>query len=171
MARHRAKIESESDKYLIVDKAKDILAAKQNNKLALGFWLQGSNPLANDLNMIDTYYRLGVRSILLSYNTRNAIGDGIIEKVDGGLSKLGYKMIEEMNRVGMLIDLSHGGIKTSLDSIEASRDPIIFSHSNAQGVTPHGHENAPQACQIHVFFSQHRNPEINIDGANPLIQI
>ncbi len=137
MARHRAKIQSESNKYIFVENAQDILRAKQQNKLGLGFWLQGSNPLANDINMVETYYRLGVRSILLSYNTRNALGDGIVEKVDGGLSKLGFKIVGEMNRVGMLIDLSHGGIKTSLDAIEASKDPVIFSHSNAYGVAPH----------------------------------
>jgi len=61
----------------------------------------------------------------------------ILEKNDAGLSAFGYKVIEEMNRVGMLIDMSHGGIKTSLDVIEASKDPVVFSHSNAQGVNPH----------------------------------
>lgn len=137
MSHHRARIQSEPNKYLIVDKAQDILRAKEQNKIALSFWLQGSNPLANDLHMVETYYQLGVRSILLAYNTRNAIGDGVIEKNDAGLSQFGLKAIEEMNRVGMLIDLSHGGIKTSLQAIEASRDPVIFSHSNAQGIAPH----------------------------------
>lgn len=137
ISRHRARIQSESDKYLIVEKAKDILTAKQQNKLALGFWMQGSNPLANDINMIETYYKLGIRYILLTYNTRNSIGDGVIEKNDAGLSQFGFKVVEEMNRVGMLIDLSHGGIKTSLQAIEASKDPVIFSHSNAYGVAPH----------------------------------
>lgn len=75
MARHRAKIQSEPNKYIFVEKAEDILTAKQQNKLALGFWLQGANPLANDINMVETYYKLGVRSILLSYNTRNAMGE------------------------------------------------------------------------------------------------
>jgi membrane dipeptidase len=165
MARHRAKIQSEPDKYLIVNKAQDILTAKQQNKLALGFWLQGSNPLANDINMVETYYRLGIRSILLSYNTRNAIGDGIIEKIDGGLSKLGIKMIEEMNRVGMLIDLSHGGIKTSLDAIEASQDPIIFSHSNAQGVAPH----IRNLTDEQIIAVSKKGGVIGINGASPLL--
>ena len=101
MARHRARIESEPNKYLIVDKAKDLLIAKQQNKLALGFWLQGSNPIANDINMIVTYYKLGIRYMLLAYNTRNAIGDGVVEKANGGLSQFGFKVIEEMNRVGV----------------------------------------------------------------------
>ncbi|OGT44724.1 MAG: peptidase [Gammaproteobacteria bacterium RIFCSPHIGHO2_12_FULL_38_11] len=137
LSRHRARIQREHNKYIIVDKAQDILTAKADNKLALGFWLQGSNPLANDIYMVETYYKLGIRYMLLAYNTRNAIGDGIVEKVDGGLSQFGFKVIEEMNRVGMIIDLSHGGIKTSLQAIEASKDPVIFSHSNAFGINPH----------------------------------
>lgn len=137
LSRHRARFQNESEKYLLVDKAADILTAKQQGKLAIGFWLQGTNPLANDIHMVDTYYRLGVRYMLLVYNTRNAIGDGLVEKTDGGLSQFGHLVIQEMNRVGMLIDLSHSGIKTSLETIEASRDPVIFSHSNAYGIAPH----------------------------------
>lgn len=137
ISRQKNKIKILDDKFIIVKKTADILKAKQQNKLALGFWFQGSTPLANDINLIETYYILGIRQILLAYNTRNSIGDGILEKNDAGLSTFGYKVIEEMNRVGMLIDMSHGGIKTSLDVIEASNDPIIFSHSNAQGVNPH----------------------------------
>lgn len=137
ISRQQSKIKNLSDKFIIVRTYEDILKAKQQNKLALGFWFQGSTPLANDINLIETYYTLGIRQILLTYNTRNSIGDGILEKNDAGLSAFGYKVIEEMNRVGMLIDMSHGGIKTSLDVIEASKDPIVFSHSNSQGVNPH----------------------------------
>ena len=137
LSRHRARIQREPNKYIIVGKAQDILTAKADNKLALGFWLQGSNPLANDIYMVETYYKLGIRYMLLAYNTRNAIGDGIVEKIDGGLSQFGLKVIEEMNRVGMIIDLSHVGIKTALQTIEASKDPVIFSHSNAFGINPH----------------------------------
>lgn len=137
MARHRARIMKESDKYILVDTFQDLVDAQQQKKLALSFWLQGSNPLANDIHMIETYYRLGIRYMLLCYNTRNAIGDGVVEKNDGGLSQFGYKVIEEMNRVGMIVDLSHTGIKTSLDAIAASVDPVIFSHSNTAAVTSH----------------------------------
>jgi|SRR6185437_7885666 len=137
IARQRQQIGKQSDQYIIVKTVADILQAKHENKLALGFWFQGATPLAKDLNLIETYYLLGIRQILLTYNTRNEIGDGILEKNDAGLSTFGYKLIEEMNRVGMLIDMSHAGIKTSLDVIEASSDPVIFSHSNAQGINPH----------------------------------
>ena len=137
ISRQRTKLQKLSDKFTIVKKVDDILQAKKEKKLALGFWFQGATPLANDIRLIETYYLLGIRHILLAYNIRNAIGDGILEKNDAGLSAFGYKMIEEMNRVGMIIDMSHGGIKTSLDVIDASKDPIVFSHSNAQGINPH----------------------------------
>lgn len=137
ISRQRAKIQKLADKFIIVNKVDDILKAKKEKKLALGFWFQGATPLANDIRLIETYYLLGIRHILLAYNTRSAIGDGILEKNDAGLSAFGCKVIAEMNRVGMIIDMSHGGIKTSLDVIEASKDPIVFSHSNAQGINPH----------------------------------
>lgn len=136
ISRQKAKI-MKDDRFVIVKSADDILKSKKEHKLALGLWLQGSAPLSNDIHLIETYYLLGIRHILLAYNSRNAIGDGILEKNDAGLSDWGLKVIEEMNRVGMLIDMSHAGIKTSLDVIHASKDPILFSHSNAKGINPH----------------------------------
>ena len=167
ISRQRNKIKSLGDKYIIVKKAEDIFKAKQENKLALGFWFQGSTPLANDINLVETYYLLGIRQILLTYNTRNSIGDGILEKNDAGLSAFGYKVIEEMNRVGMLIDMSHGGIKTSLDVIEASKDPIIFSHSNAQGVNPHARNLTDE--QIKAIAN--KNGVIGINGMGLILGV
>lgn len=137
LASHLARLKQQQDKYILVKNAEDILRAKEQNKLAIGLWFQGSRPLEHDIYMIETFYQLGIRSILLCYNHRNDIGDGIVEQPDGGLSKFGYQVIEEMNRVGMIVDLSHAGIKTSLDIIYASKDPVIFSHSNAYDVAQH----------------------------------
>lgn len=167
ISRQRNKINNLGDKFIIVKKIEDIFKAKQENKLALGFWFQGSTPLANDINLIETYYILGVRQILLAYNTRNSIGDGILEKNDSGLSAFGCKVIEEMNRVGMLIDMSHGSIKTSLDVIEISKDPIIFSHSNAQGVNPHVRNLTDE--QIKAIAN--KNGVIGINGAGLILGI
>jgi membrane dipeptidase len=137
IASHKARISNEPDKYIIVQKAEDILTAKKENKLAVAFWLQGSNPLANDLHMLDVYYRLGIRYMLLCYNTKNTIGDGCAERTDCGLSNFGTKIIEEMNRVGMLVDCSHAGYKTSMEAMEISKAPVIFSHSNAYSIHQH----------------------------------
>lgn len=137
IARQTKKIQSKLDELIIVNSVNDIIQAKRENKLALGLWFQGATSLAKDINMIEIYYKLGIRQILLAYNSRNEIGDGILEKKDAGLSAYGYRVIEEMNRVGMVIDMSHAGINTSLDVINASKDPIVFSHSNSYSVNPH----------------------------------
>ena len=137
MGRTRARIEVESDKYLIAQTADDILRAKREEKLALGFWLQGSAPLGGDLNMIQAYYRLGIRYMLLCYNARNNIGDGCIEPHDAGLSLFGIKVVEEMNRIGMLVDASHAGHHTTMDILNTSKAPIIFSHSNVHALVQH----------------------------------
>lgn len=130
-------IRKQSDKYILVTHADDIQRAKQENKLAISFMFQGTNSLSRDLNMVDVYHQLGVRSMILSYNIRNAMGDGCVEKNDAGLSSLGIKLVEKMNETGMLIDCSHTGYRTSLEAMELSKQPVIFSHSNVHKIHPH----------------------------------
>lgn len=137
IAEQTAQIKSQSEKYILVKSADDIRRAKNENKLAISYMFQGTNPIAKDLNMVDTYYQLGVRSMILSYNVRNPIGDGCTELTDAGLSRLGTKLIEKMNQVGMLIDCSHTGYRTSLEAMELSSKPVIFSHSNVHAIYPH----------------------------------
>lgn len=131
------KIKENAQHYQLIQTADDISSAKSQNKLGICYVFQGTNPIAKDLNMIDAYYALGVRSMILSYNVRNAIGDGCAEETDGGLSKFGFKVIDRMNEVGMLIDCSHTGYKTSMDAMSRSKKPVIFSHSNVHALTPH----------------------------------
>ena len=83
------------------------------------------------------FNRLGVRHALLAYNAKNAVGDGCAERTDAGLSRWGIEVIEEMNRVGMLVCGTHSGRQTTLDAMSFSTAPCIFSHSNAWGVYPH----------------------------------
>ncbi len=126
-----------SDKYLLVETVEDILKAKQLKKLGVCLVFQGANPIAKSLDMLDLYYKIGVRSMILYYNTRNFIGDGCAETRDAGLSLFGKKVIARMNQVGLLIDCSHTGYKTAMEIIEHSRQPVIFSHSNAYAVKNH----------------------------------
>jgi membrane dipeptidase len=74
--------------------------------------------------------------ILLTFNTRTHIGNGCAEKTDGGLSYLGLELVERLNKAGILIDLSHCGIQTSLDAIEHSKDPCVFNHTGARALNP-----------------------------------
>jgi membrane dipeptidase len=125
------------DKFVLVHTVDDILAAKTSGKLALGMHFQGTNPLAGDLSLIEMFYKLGIRHMLMAYQLRNFVADGCGERTDAGLSKFGIGMIKEMNRVGMIVDGSHTGYRSSMDALEASSAPCIFSHANAYGVFAH----------------------------------
>lgn len=116
-------------------KARDIVKAKEEGKQAVLFQLE-PNTFGKNLENVDIAYGLGIRMALLSFNTRNYIGDGIAERTNMGLSYLGLDLVERMNKIGMLIDLSHSGIQTSLDAIEHSKDPCVFNHAGARVLNP-----------------------------------
>jgi len=137
MAAERRRIESAPGRFVFVETVDDIRRAKREGKLALGFHHQGTNALQGDINMVSLYYRLGVRALLLCYNQKNSVGDGCHEPTDAGLSSFGRSLIREMNRVGMLVDCSHTGYRTSMDAMEASESPVVFTHSNARALRDH----------------------------------
>jgi membrane dipeptidase len=112
----------------------DIGAAKASGRIAVVLHFQGGTPLEYDANLVEAFYRMGVRAIQLTYNERNPLGDGCTERTDAGLSDLGAEAIAEMNRLGMVLDLSHVGYRTSMEAIEASSAPVVFSHSNAKAL-------------------------------------
>lgn len=138
IARERAWFRAHADKYVVVEAADDILRAKKEDKLAVGFHFQGTNPVAQDLNMVETYYKLGIRHMLMCYNLKNAVGDGCQEVTDGGLSRYGRSLIAEMHRVGMFVDVAHTGHRTAMDVFETAEGPVIISHANARVVRDPG---------------------------------
>ena len=109
---------------------KDILEAKKNNKVAFLFGFQNSAPIANDIFLIEKFFDKGLRFMQLTYNNQTPLGGGCFEQSDSGVSRFGYAVIEEMNRLGMIIDLSHAGKKTCLDAIKFSSKPLAISHAN-----------------------------------------
>ncbi|MDP6064550.1 MAG: dipeptidase [SAR202 cluster bacterium] len=110
----------------------DILDAKHNGKTGVILGWQNASPVENDLDRLDLFYRLGVRVIQLTYNERNLLGNGCWERNDDGLSHFGADAVREMNRLGILIDLSHVGDRTTLDAIEMSDQPVACTHANAR---------------------------------------
>lgn len=136
-ARERARFEREPDRFKLVESVDDIHAAKAAGKLGIAFHFQGAGPLGYDPRLIAPFYRLGIRWMILAYNVRNPLGDGCHEPSNAGLSMLGAAFVREMNRVGMIIDASHAGKRTSLDIIAASEKPVFFSHSNARALCDH----------------------------------
>ena len=120
---------SHPDRFLLVDKAEDIARAKQAGKLGVCLNFQGSLQYQRNLHLVEVYKRLGVHHALLTYNNKNLVGDGCHERTDAGLSSFGLALIAEMNRVGVLVDVTHAGHATALEAIEASSAPVIMSHS------------------------------------------
>jgi membrane dipeptidase len=137
LAAERAYFKQNTDKYILAEKADDILSAKAQGKLAVGFHLQGSVPVGRDLRMVEIYHRLGIRHMLMAYNQKNFVGDGCHERTDSGLSQFGVRLVKEMNRVGILVDCAHTGYRTTLDVFEIAEGPVIFSHTNAKKIFEH----------------------------------
>src|SRR4029079_2889381 len=102
---------------------------KRNNKLTIGFDIEGCEILNGQQEMVSKFYDLGVRQIQLTYNLNNSAGGGCLDE-DMHLSEYGKQLILACNKIGMVIDCSHSGYKTSMDMIELSSHPVIFSHSN-----------------------------------------
>ena len=130
LARYRAHFLAAPEKYVLIETVNDVLRAKKEGKLGVNFNFQGTNPVDADIEMVETYYQLGVRHMLMAYNMKNIVGDGCMERTDDGLSRFGVALIEEMNRVGMIVDATHTGYRTTMDMFEVSKAPVIFSHSN-----------------------------------------
>ena len=137
IAHERAYYQSHDDKFVLVDSVADIKRAKKENKLAIVFHFQGTNPIESNVEMVDVYYRLGIRHMLMAYNLRNPVGDGCKERKDSGLSHLGVSLVQEMNRVGMVVDCSHTGYNTTMDVMDVSTSPVVFSHSNPKALNDH----------------------------------
>ena len=139
LAKIRYQLGAQSDKFALVDTVEDIRAAKKANKLAINFHFQGSEAVGRDLANVGAFYKLGVRWMLMAYNFQNNVGTGCIEaeKNDIGISQFGKDLIAEMNRVGMLVDCSHSGYRTTMDAMSLSTKPCIFSHSNPRALYNH----------------------------------
>jgi membrane dipeptidase len=112
----------------------DIRRAHAEGRLAWIASMEGAAMIENELDRIDLLYGFGVRALGITYSEANALGSGLKEKRDGGLTAFGRKAVERMNRVGMLIDCSHCGDQTTLDVIEASEKPILLSHIGARAL-------------------------------------
>ena len=116
------------DLIMPVRRTSDIGAAKTAGRTGIVLGFQNGSPIEDRLDYLALYKQLGVGIIQLTYNTQNLIGSGCYESRDSGLSDFGREVIAEMNRLGIAVDLSHVGVKTSDDAIAASREPVVFSH-------------------------------------------
>jgi membrane dipeptidase len=120
------------DALMKIVRGTDIQAAKQSKRLGIVCGCQDTTMLEGDLKNLSVFKDLGVRIVQPTYNVRNLMGDGCIEKADGGLSKLGYDFVAEMNRQKLLLDLSHAGPRTIAEGIAASKAPMAITHTGCR---------------------------------------
>jgi membrane dipeptidase len=137
-------LRKKDSKLLKVLKAEDLAAAKRSGRLGVvlacqdGAILDSSTGSVNDRNLrnLRFFYDLGLRVLQLTHNERNILGDSFREKSDAGLSRLGEKVVAEMNALGMLIDLSHCGDRTTLEAIALSTKPCAVTHAGCRALQP-----------------------------------
>lgn len=124
---------------LLASTTADVDAAHEQSRLAIVFDLEDSSPLEGDLSRIREFYHLGVRTMLPTYNRRNAAGCGCLdqEDEDTGLTEYGRQIVTEMNRVGMVADGSHCSVRTGLDISETSSQPMVYSHTAMRTLWDH----------------------------------
>ena len=109
---------------------KDIEKAKSENKTAIFFGFQNCSPIEDDINLIEKVHEQGCRFMQLTYNNQSLLATGCYEKNDSGVTNFGREAIKEMNKVGIVIDMSHSGEKSTFDAIDISQKPIAITHAN-----------------------------------------
>ena len=119
-----------SDLIFLGKNFQDIDKANKENKTAIFFGFQNCSPIEDDINLVEKVHQLGCRFMQLTYNNQSLLATGCYEKVDSGVTNFGREVIREMNRVGLVVDMSHSAEKSTLDAIEFSEKPIAITHAN-----------------------------------------
>jgi membrane dipeptidase len=146
------------DEVNLVNNAQDILKAKKDGAMCLLMSMEhpnALNPYASDsrpvlkhhLVKLEQFYDLGLRRVQLSYNRRTMFANGCTERVDGGLSYYGVELVEKMNELGMIVDCGHVGIQSSIDAVEVSKKPILYSHTGCRAVYDHPRSKTDEALK------------------------
>lgn len=132
--------------FTAVDKAADIVRAKRDKRCAVIMGLQNADHFQTTQD-VKFFYEIGLRCAQLTYNSQNRIGSGSTDRVDGGVSDFGVSIIKAMNDVGMLVDVSHSGDRTTLDAIALSPKPIAITHSNCRALIDHPRVKTDEAIR------------------------
>jgi membrane dipeptidase len=127
-------IAAHPDRFLKVLRASDLTLAKSSGRMGLIFGFQDTSMLDGDLKRLEVFHNLGLRICQPTYNVRNLMGDGCLEPADAGLSNLGRQFIGEVNRLHILLDLSHAGRRTISEGIEAAKAPMAITHTGCRAL-------------------------------------
>lgn len=148
IAAWKGMIEENKDILLQVYTTADIGRAKEEDRTGVILGFQNTSAFEDDLGYIRLFKELGVGIVQMAYNTQNLVGAGCYESFDGGLSDFGREVVAEMNRVGIMCDLSHVGPKTSQDVILASTKPVCYSHCLPEGLKEHPRNKSDQELKF-----------------------
>lgn len=127
---------SHSNELVFALQTDDVLKAKAAGKLAAWVALEGAEPILDQIELLRSFYRMGVRSIGLTWNWRNAVADGVAEgrEQGGGLTRFGEQVVREMNKLGMVVDVAHMTLQGVRDVLRVSEQPVIVSHGGSQSL-------------------------------------
>jgi membrane dipeptidase len=134
IANFNNRIEAHSDLVMRVRTVADIFEAKRTGRVGMIYGFQNATPIEGDLRFIQLFRDMGIRIFQLTYMSANLVGDGCLEPRNGGLTKFGEAVVQELNKRRILIDLSHVGHRTTMDAIERSAGPVAFSHACARAL-------------------------------------
>ena len=121
---------------VLVETTEDIRQAKRDGKAGLLLAAQDGVWIGNDLHRIQAFQKAGLRIMLLAYNANNQLCDGCLDRTDGGLSRFGELVVDECNKVGIVLDCTHTGRRATLEILERSAQPCIYTHSNPSALSP-----------------------------------
>jgi membrane dipeptidase len=115
----------------------ELLDAKKTRRVGIVLGFQDTTPYGPDITLVDVFHQVGVRVVQLTYNNRNLVGDGCLEPGNAGLSQFGQRVVERLNELGEIVDLSHCGKRTTAEGIRASKSPVGITHTGCNEVARH----------------------------------
>lgn len=148
---HR-ELEESPDELRLVTTTDELHQARDAGRIGIMIGIEGSEALGDDLSLLRTYHRLGVRVLTLNWHHRNQVGDGVSEPSASGLSNWGREVVSEANRLGVLVDVSHSGPRTVEDVLALSIAPVVASHSNSRRI--HDHERNLTDDQVRAIAAK-----------------
>ena len=165
---------SHPDLLLKATSVADVDEARRSGRIAVFYLIQNTEPFGDELDRVQAFYRLGLRSAQLTYNARNRAGSGCEAAEDGGVTDFGRRLVDRMNEVGMLVDLSHAGMRTMAGAIRHSDAPVVVSHTGCAAVHSHV-RNTTDAnlrlladrggvvgiCQIRPFLTEKKSDNLH----------
>lgn len=132
----RSYLSQNQDRFVLIESIEDVYRAQSSGRLGVTLQFEGTRCFERNTDLIELYHKLGIRQTILAFNNANSIGAGCAEKNDGGLTNLGRTFVKKLQSVGMLVDLSHVGRRTSLEALEMATKPMVFTHSNVYAIHP-----------------------------------